>query len=161
MPVCAGSKRPESAAAVAADQSLKPTLLNEAEGVLAWCIAGAVDWAKNGLGDTETMQAETQSFKEASDVLGEFFNTCTVLDRSETTTVKHAYTGFLWWCYEERIQHPIAKKTFQSQAAKRPGVLQDTDKSKVKILRGLRLTPEVEAALRGDNHHLNPISGGA
>ena len=143
---------PHSFLAENADTSLKPTLLTEAEGVLAWCVAGAVEWAKHGLGETQSMRDETKSFQESSDVLGEFFNTCTVRDPDATVMLKDTFSAFLDWCAEENIQHPITRKTFSLQAAKRQGVLLTANNKNVKMFRGLRL------AVPADRAALNPIS---
>lgn len=59
------------------DPLLPNKLLSEAEGILAWCIRGAINWysssgGRTGLQVPETVYAETQEYREDEDVIGRF-----------------------------------------------------------------------------------------
>ncbi|MFB7479521.1 phage/plasmid primase, P4 family [Streptomyces anulatus] len=60
------------------DTTLPAKLRAEEEGILAWAVAGAVEWHAHGLGEPASVTAATQDYKESEDRLMEFLNACTI-----------------------------------------------------------------------------------
>lgn len=54
------------------DKSLIDKLKQEADGILAWMVSGAVEWYKRGLPTDECIKKETAIYRERQDVLGDF-----------------------------------------------------------------------------------------
>jgi len=56
------------------DHNLQEKLMAEAEGILAWAIAGAVDWYRAGLQEPASITAVTDDYRKQSDALVEFIS---------------------------------------------------------------------------------------
>ena len=54
------------------DKELLAKLLEEAEGILAWSVAGAIQWYLKGLGDPPEVQEESQKWRKDMDQIGRF-----------------------------------------------------------------------------------------
>jgi putative DNA primase/helicase len=54
------------------DHELEPKLKAEAEGVLAWCVRGAMAWAQSGLGRAEAIDEAKAEYRRAQDQLGRY-----------------------------------------------------------------------------------------
>ena len=98
------------------DPDLPAKLLAEAEGILAWTVAGAVAWAQQGLGEANAVQEATREYREAEDPYLAFFQE--ILAEAEVTERvdgNEAYEAFQLW--QRKAQAPaLDKKGFNRQA---------------------------------------------
>ena len=61
------------------DKSLPLKLRQELPGLLAWAVAGCLEWQKSGLGVPDAVEQATKGYKEEMDVLGQFIDErCTI-----------------------------------------------------------------------------------
>lgn len=56
------------------DTEIGEKLLAELSGVLAWIVAGGVEWYKNGLNDPPEVMAAVEEYRQAEDVLGRWID---------------------------------------------------------------------------------------
>ena len=132
-----------------ADTGLKAALLDESEGVLAWAVQGAVEWAasETGLGTTASIKEETESFRQSADDLGEFFLTFTEVEAGEKVSAKDLFAAYIDWTAEENVKQPIQRKTLLARAAKLSGVRVAQDRNKKRYVSGMRLNPAAVAEM--------------
>ena len=81
-----------------ADRHLGRKLREELPGVLAWMVAGCVQWHEKGLGMPEKVKAATKVYREEMDVLQAFFDDCCVLHEEATAPATPLYKDYQQWC---------------------------------------------------------------
>lgn len=90
----------------------------EAPGILAWCIAGCVDYLKNGLHTPDVVMAATHEYRHEEDHLARFIEERCILTphgRTPTADIRAAYDQ---WCAEEN-EHPLNTTAFGRQLRQR------------------------------------------
>jgi putative DNA primase/helicase len=100
------------------DRDLPAKLMAEAEGILAWIVAGAARWYAEGLGKPQEVTAAGNAWKEESDTLGDF-----ILDRCVMRADAEAVNTELWkayttWC-EQNAEHPMRRIQFLNALVER------------------------------------------
>ena len=101
------------------DENLGGKLTDEAGAILAWLVAGYLDWSKNGLAEPGKVTEATQAYRAESDPLGRFLE-----ERCLKMPALHAGSTELFgiyekWCAAER-EDPGSHKAF-SDAMKAKG----------------------------------------
>jgi len=79
------------------DTTLPGKLRAESEGILAWAVAGAVEWYANGLGEPTSVVTATQDYRESEDRLQEFLNACTVREYGARVAPMAARRAYAEW----------------------------------------------------------------
>jgi putative DNA primase/helicase len=87
------------------DPKLNLKLLDEAEGIIAWAVAGAVEWYKRGtLDDPKTIQDATAEYRETSNALDGFIPGVFVADSDNGSILgQTVFDSYLAWADEENL----------------------------------------------------------
>jgi putative DNA primase/helicase len=76
------------------DRKLPEKLWEEREGILAWCVRGAVEWYKRGLDYPASVTEATHDYFNDEDVIGHWLNECTELGTTYKWAAGDAYKSF-------------------------------------------------------------------
>ena len=101
------------------DRELTAKLLTEAEGILAWLVAGARDWYANGLPQSDTVAGATRAWQEELDRLRAFLDeqieTVNYAANPEAWVAnKRLYDAYKNWC-EETGERVLSQTRFTRQ----------------------------------------------
>jgi len=105
------------------DRDLQQRLVGEeAQGILAWGVRGAVNWYAAGqrLPACQSIDAATDTFREDSDVLEEFLAKHLVREKGSIVEAQDIISRYADWCFE-RNEEPYKQKTVRSMLAERLG----------------------------------------
>jgi putative DNA primase/helicase len=75
---------------------------DEAAGILAWMVSGAVEWFRRGLQPTVEIIAATASYREEADVIGAFFRDCCEVAPAYEVPFPDLYGVYRAWAEEAR-----------------------------------------------------------
>ncbi|MFF4815108.1 phage/plasmid primase, P4 family [Kitasatospora sp. NPDC001309] len=133
------------------DHSIFATLREEAEGIAAWAVAGAVEWYAEGLKEPDCIKTATSAFKENSDALAEFLTDVLVKTGNDAQYVpaQDAYNAYRDWC-EAQGEKAWTRRGFVSALDER-GIRQHR-MNKGRMLLGVRFAAETAAAGPGIFH---------
>ncbi|MBS0207203.1 MAG: hypothetical protein JSS49_30370 [Planctomycetes bacterium] len=81
-----------------ADPELGEKLAAEAEGILAWCVRGCLEWQKHGLGTTNAVTTATESYRREQDALSRFIEEVCEVSRSLRVASSSIYQKYERWC---------------------------------------------------------------
>lgn len=87
------------------DQRLKEKLMAEAEGILAWAVAGAETWYKVGLQPPAEVTRATDDYRQESDPLADFVETKCTLGEGFETLSSELYRAYTSWAEENNLRH--------------------------------------------------------
>jgi putative DNA primase/helicase len=88
------------------DGKLLDRLALEADGILAWLVAGYRQWRDRGLAEPEPVTVATTAFRSESDMLGLFLTERCRLDAGQHATVQSSVLFSEWidWCKRENAE---------------------------------------------------------
>ena len=86
--------------------------------VLAWAVAGAVEWHQHGLQIPESVQTATTALFAHNDFLNDFLKEMCVVDPDERVPVKAVWDAYKQWC-EEQGEDPAQGRTFNHMMEER------------------------------------------
>jgi P4 family phage/plasmid primase-like protien len=89
----------------------KEIIQEEAEGVLAWLVSGAVDWYKDGMPYCPTIDDATREYKEEEDFLAEFFEDNCVKGPGIESECKILYTNYKTWARVKEVKE-VSRNSF-------------------------------------------------
>ena len=121
------------------DPRLGQRLLDEAEGIFAWAVAGSVAWYREGLGDPPVVLDATKEYRETSNALDGFLPGIYVSDdEARGTSLSHLYEDYREWADGEGLQsrEVWTKRTFSSALEERGLVKRKT--SGLMVFDGIR-----------------------
>lgn len=91
------------------DPHLERKLMTEADGILSWIVEGCHKYLHDGgLKPSKRMKAEVMSYREDSDLLGEFLSDETFSAPSERVEEQKLYHSYTMWCGRNGC-HPLSK----------------------------------------------------
>lgn len=85
------------------DKNLMAALADEAEGILAWMVEGAVAYHRQGLNPPAEVVRATRSFFAEADALGRWLATAERCDPREGLRTSEAFDKFRGWCSGEGV----------------------------------------------------------
>lgn len=77
---------------------------DELPGILAWSMAGCLDWQRGGLRIPSCIQSTTAAYRRETDLLGLWLEECTKQDRTAETDGALLYASFGVWCGEQGVR---------------------------------------------------------
>jgi putative DNA primase/helicase len=80
------------------DPILEEKLIQEADGILAWIIQGAVQWYQGGLSICPTIKQESAEYRTESDLLGHFLEERVEFDDGARAIETDVYFFYQNWC---------------------------------------------------------------
>jgi putative DNA primase/helicase len=86
--------------------------------VLAWAVAGAVEWHQHGLQIPESVQDATAALFAHNDFLSDFLKEMCIVDPQERVPVKAMWDAYRQWC-EEQGEEPAQGRTFNRMMEER------------------------------------------
>jgi len=82
------------------DKDLTTKLRSELPGILAWAVAGCLEWQRIGLADPPDSINATADYRTHADVVGDFFKLRLVFTPEGRMTAKALRTSYESWCDE-------------------------------------------------------------
>lgn len=83
-----------------ADKTLPEKLRDEAPGILAWAVQGALDWQENGLMEPDVVVQATKKYRTESDVIARFLDAETVEHEKARIKAGELYKHYKQWSQE-------------------------------------------------------------
>ena len=102
------------------DKQLPDKLRAEAAGILAWAVAGCLEWRREGLQAPEAVREATGAYRAEMDVLGAFLRECCELGPEYNVAAKDLYGAYKFWC-EDNGERPETQRRFGSRLTERGG----------------------------------------
>ena len=81
------------------------------EAILAWAIAGAIEWYKKGLPENIEMEKQLTDYFSSNDNVRDFLENNYVIDETAKTPCSIVYTKYCKWCKSIAIR-PLNKNSF-------------------------------------------------
>lgn len=94
------------------DPELPAKLLEEAEGILAWAVAGTLRWRREGLGKPPEVESAGALWRAESDPLREFVEDCCVVRPGLSVKAAALWQAYEKWAEENGERHVLNRKKF-------------------------------------------------
>ena len=93
------------------DPDLRQKLAAEADGILAWTVAGCRDWQQRGLGPPEDVRRVTAAWRGESDHLAAFIEDRCLLSAAVSCRAGDLYDAYVEWCRDSGVE-PVSATAF-------------------------------------------------
>jgi len=100
------------------DHELGNRLRDELPGILAWAVAGCMDWQREGLGAPDAVRQATEAYRSSMDVLAAWLDDCCVVDERVRGPASALYESYKSWC-ETTGERYLPQRTFGQRLAER------------------------------------------
>lgn len=95
----------------ARDGNLALTLDGEAEGILAWLVAGCKKWQDEGLNPPESVVAAKEEYRASQDVIGQFLSECTMANTGNISQASKLHAAYSKWSRQAEMK-PMSANLF-------------------------------------------------
>jgi putative DNA primase/helicase len=130
------------------DRELPAKLLREAEGILAWAVAGAQLWHETGLNKPTEVEAAKNEWQSEMDQLGRFIAEQCITDSTLRTPASRLYAGYKAWGEAGGEKELMSSTAFGRKLPERGFSKQGTSRGNVYL--GIGLRPEEETSGGGE-----------
>lgn len=99
------------------DTSIAEKLDAELEGVLAWIVAGAIEWYRDGLQEPDVVRLASDDYQGEQDRVKQYFEECCQYEKTAVTPLTGdfgVYESYRGWCKDAGFS-PLAKTRFQNE----------------------------------------------
>ena len=86
-------------------------LTAELPGILAWAVAGCLDWQRNGLGKAAAVEAATAGYQAEMDVFAAWIGECCIVGKRFEAKAADLYRSYVQWC-ERSGEYPEKQRKF-------------------------------------------------
>jgi len=124
------------------DRDLQVKLLAQAEGILAWAVAGAVQWYRDGLGRPDEVREAVEAYRREMDHLGRFIDENCVIGDEFSAYSSVLYPAYQRWA-EASGEHPITRHVFSSKLLECKSIPSEHTNKGVRY-RGIRVRTDLE-----------------
>jgi P4 family phage/plasmid primase-like protien len=133
------------------DKSLKDRLLEEGEGILAWLVRGAVEWARDGLRPPDEVRMAVEQYRSQEDRLSTFYEDPGLLfGEGLRTSSAQLHEWYMEWARRTRHHATLSLRRFSQAVARRLGparMMRFGDRT-LQGFDGIGLTEEATRVLR-------------
>lgn len=99
------------------DRKLKDKLLQEAEGILAWCLRGLDMYNREGLKKPSAVIHAIEAYRTEMDVISRFLDECTVPASCRCVKARELYNVYSQWC-ESNGEYKLTNTKFGIEITK-------------------------------------------
>ena len=93
-------------------------LTEELPGILAWAVAGCLDWQRHGLGKAAAVEAATASYQAEMDIFAAWIGECCINGKRFEAKAADLYRSYVQWC-EQSGEHPEKQRRFGMRLTER------------------------------------------
>lgn len=120
------------------NSELRNVLRDEAEGILAWGVQGAMRWFVDGLGRPPEVEQAVKVWREESDILREFFEDCCTFNEDALCTVNALRSSYDKWCAANGT-HALGPVKFNARMLARGLTQTRNEKGDKRVWKGINL----------------------
>lgn len=141
------------------DRDLPDKLKAESDGILWWMLEGCRMYRERGLADCAAVARKTSEYRRDEDLLGQFLDTCCIIDPSATVP-KHIFrAAFTEWADSTGFHVPT-DRSLKSDLARKEITDHRPAKSEPWVWMGVKLTPDVDMRARNATDRRKSFSKG-
>lgn len=86
------------------DPNLSQKLRAELPGILAWAVAGCLEWQRAGLRPPAKVSAATAQYRAEQDLIASFLDECCIINSLATVTAGDLYKAYQGWARENGME---------------------------------------------------------
>lgn len=124
------------------DPNLMDKLQAEWPGILNWCIAGCLDWQRNGMQTPEAVKLATDTYRADQDVLAEFIGERCIVAQDAHVRPPELYADYVTWSKSIGDHQPLDRSGFYTRVRATTDVRETTariDGKATRIFAGIEL----------------------